>query len=212
MSSFGIYGSEIGKYGLLTQEMEREVCINASNGDIKSRNELITSNLRLVIKIALRYKGMGVELNELIAEGNKGLVTASMKFDPSFDNKFSTYAYFWIRQAIISCIESTNQWGCLSNDNVYNQVNCDGEYVEKELIVDMNEFDNEYDVKDIINRIDRLPIRDSKIVKHYFGINGFSELNTIELSEKFKISTMRVSNIIENSIRKIRCNILENIK
>lgn len=189
---------------------EKKLCIEALNGNVKSRNELITSNMGLVIKIANMYRNMGVDMEDLVSEGNKGLITAITKFNPVKDNKFSTYAYFWIKQAIIASIKSNNQWSCLSFNNVLNY----DEYGDKDLVVNMNEFEDNTDsknIKDIIRKIDGLPKRDCSIIKHYFGISGFSELNTIELSQKFNISTMRVSNIIENSIRKIRCEILENI-
>lgn len=207
-SNLGIYGNDIKKYKLLTIENEKKLCSEMVNGNLKSRNELITSNLNLVIKIAIKYKNMGVELDELVCEGNKGLITAATRFNPSLDNKFSTYAYFWIKQSILAALDSNKQWSSLSNDNVMNY----DDYTEKDLIVDMNEFeeDEQDGIKDIIRKIDGLPKRDSSIVKHYFGISGYTELNTVELSEKFNISTMRISNIIENSIRKIRCQILEN--
>jgi RNA polymerase sigma factor (sigma-70 family) len=207
-SNLGIYGNDIKKYKLLAIENEKKLCFEMANGNLKSRNELITSNLSLVIKIAIKYKNMGVELDELVCEGNKGLITAATRFNPSLDNKFSTYAYFWIKQSILAALDSNKQWCSLSNDNVMNY----DDYTEKDLIVDMNEFeeDEQDGIKDIIRKIDGLPKRDSSIVKHYFGISGYTELNTVELSEKFNISTMRVSNIIENSIRKIRCEILEN--
>lgn len=206
-SNLGLYGSEIKKYKLLSAENEKKLCIDTANGDVKSRNELITSNLRLVIKVAVKYRNRGVELDELISEGNKGLITASTKFNPAMDNKFSTYAYFWIKQAILAAIENIKQWNCLSADNILN-------YNDKDLAVDMNEYEDDDDpssLKNIIRTLDGLPQRDKTIVKHYFGISGYTELNTIELSKKYNISAMRVSNIIENSIQKIRCEILENV-
>jgi len=208
-SNLGVYGSDITKFKLLTPEREKMLCFNIRKGDIKSRDELITSNLGLVIKLAMYYKDRGVDANELICEGNKGLITAATKFDPTLENRFSTYAYIWIKQAMLSCIESSKLWSSTSNENVLNY----DDYSDKRLAVDMTEFEQEDDsnIKDIIRRIDGLPKRDSSIVKHYFGVSGHSELNTIELSEKFNISTMRVSNIIETAIRKIRCDVLENI-
>lgn len=206
--NLGNYGVDIGKYKLLDVDSEKKLGVDSLSGNIKSRNELITSNLRLVVKIAMKYLNMGLELDELISEGNKGLIIAVSKFNPMMDNKFSTYAYFWIKQSIIMGIEKNKQWNSSSDLNVLNYEN----YDEKELSVNMNEFEcSEYDIGSIIRKIDGLPKRDSSIVKHYFGISGFSELNTIELSEKYNISAMRVSDIIENSIRKIRCEILENI-
>ena len=208
-SNLGVYGSDITKFKLLTPEREKMLSFNIRKGDIKSRDELITSNLGLVIKLAMYYKDRGVDANELICEGNKGLITAATKFDPTLENRFSTYAYIWIKQAMLSCIESSKLWSSTSNENVLNY----DDYSDKRLAVDMTEFEQEDDsnIKDIIRRIDGLPKRDSSIVKHYFGVSGHSELNTIELSEKFNISTMRVSNIIETAIRKIRCDVLENI-
>jgi len=216
-SGLGAYGSDIKKYELLTLPKEKILCKEAANGNIKSRNELITSNLKLVIKIAFNYRDRGLELNELICEGNKGLITAATRFNPALDNKFSTYAFFWIKQAMISAIESNNQWNPLSMKNVLNHDDVYADYgvmyVDKDLVVDMNQYDESdpNNIKDVIGKVDGLPKRDSLIVKHYFGLSGFTELNTVELSNKFSISAMRVSNIIENSMRKIRCDILENI-
>lgn len=206
--NLGNYGIDVGKYKLLNSETEKKLGFESLNGNVVSRNRLITSNLRLVIKIAIKYQNMGLELDELISEGNKGLIMAVSKYNPLMDNKFSTYAYFWIKQSILSAIETTKQWSCTSNSNVLNY----DSYEDINLSVNMNEFEFQDDeIGNIMRKIDGLPKRDSSIVKHYFGISGYSELNTVELSEKFKISTMRVSNIIENSIRKIRCKILENI-
>lgn len=207
-SNLGQYGLDIKKYKLLNADSEKKICIETANGNIKSRNNLITSNLTLVIKIAMKYRNMGVDIDELISEGNKGLIIASTRFNPEMDNKFSTYAYFWIKQAILASINSNKQWSCLSTDNVLNY-----DYNDEDLVVDMNKYDDDDDangLNNIIRRLDGLPKRDGKIIKHYFGIKGYSELNTIELSKKFNISAMRVSNIIENSIQKIRCDILEN--
>lgn len=209
-SNLGQYGIDIKNYQLLNVENEKKVCSEIVKGNIKSRNQLVTSNLRLVISLAYKYKDLGLEIDDLICEGNKGLITAANNFDPKLNNRFSTYAYFWIKQTMLSAIQENNKWNCLSGENVLNY----GDYNDKDLTVNMNEFESYEDpnnIKDIIRKIDGLPKRDSSIVKHYFGISGFSEMNTVELSEKYKITTMRVSSIIENSIRKIRCEILENV-
>lgn len=209
-SNLGQYGIDIKNYQLLNVENEKKVCSEIVKGNIKSRNQLVTSNLRLVISLAYKYKDLGLEIDDLICEGNKGLITAANNFDPKLNNRFSTYAYFWIKQTMLSAIQENNKWNCLSGENVLNY----GDYNDKDLTVNMNEFESYEDpnnIKDIIRKIDGLPKRDSSIVKHYFGISGFSEMNTVELSEKYRITTMRVSSIIENSIRKIRCEILENV-
>lgn len=207
-SNLGQYGIDIKKFNLVSPDKEISLCNEMLNGNIKSRNELITANLRLVIKVAMRYKNMGVSIEELICEGNKGLIIATGKYNPKLNTKFSTYAYFWIKQSILASLTENNKFSCLSDNNI---LNYSSEFNDKELEVNMNEFDNDDSIKlkNIIKMIDGLPKRDSAILKHYFGINGFNELNTIELAEKFNITTMRISSIIENSIRKIRCETLE---
>ena len=209
VSNLGQYGIDIKKFNLVNLEKEATLCNEMLNGNIKSRNELITANLKLVIKVAMRYKNLGVSIEELICEGNKGLIIATSKYDPKLNTKFSTYAYFWIKQSILASLSENNKWSSLSSNNV---LNYDTEFNSTELVVNMHEFESEdsINIKNIIKKVDGLPKRDSSIVKHYFGISGFSEMNTIELSEKFNITSMRISSIIENSIRKIRCETLEN--
>lgn len=94
------YLKDVRKYPLLTAEQEKELTLKIKNGDQSARTKLIESNLRLVIKIAKKYQGQGLELIDLIEEGNLGLMKAVDKFEPDMDCRFSTYATWWIRQAI----------------------------------------------------------------------------------------------------------------
>jgi len=95
-----LYLKEIGNIPLLNAEQENELACRIREGDMDARRTMIVSNLRLVVNIAKRFLGRGVELTDLIAEGNLGLINAVDKFDPCRGNKFSTYASWWIRQAI----------------------------------------------------------------------------------------------------------------
>lgn len=95
-----LYLREIGNIPLLTAEQENELACRIREGDMDARRTMIVSNLRLVVNIAKKFLGRGVELTDLIAEGNLGLINAVDKFDPCRGNKFSTYASWWIRQAI----------------------------------------------------------------------------------------------------------------
>ncbi|HAA84810.1 MAG TPA: RNA polymerase sigma factor RpoD [Kosmotogaceae bacterium] len=99
-----MYLKEIGKISLLTPSKERELARRAQKGDPKAREELITANLRLVVSIAKRYIGRGLSFLDLIQEGNIGLIKAVEKFDWKKGYKFSTYATWWIRQAITRAI------------------------------------------------------------------------------------------------------------
>ena len=94
------YFASIRHIPLLTQEEEFLYGTKARNGDKDAIDKMITSNLRLVVKNAMEYKTRGVQMLDLIEEGNLGLIHAVKKFDPSRGFKFSTYATWWIRQAI----------------------------------------------------------------------------------------------------------------
>ncbi|MDR0996662.1 MAG: sigma-70 family RNA polymerase sigma factor, partial [Zoogloeaceae bacterium] len=95
-----LYLNEIGERPLLTPEEEREAAVKAKAGDFAARQKMIEHNLRLVVSIARRYLHRGVALLDLIEEGNLGLIHALEKFEPERGFRFSTYATWWIRQAI----------------------------------------------------------------------------------------------------------------
>ncbi|SUC02536.1 RNA polymerase sigma factor RpoS [Proteus penneri] len=95
-----LYLGEIGYSPLLTAEEEVFFARRALRGDIPSRQRMIESNLRLVVKISRRYTNRGLALLDLIEEGNLGLIRAVEKFDPEKGFRFSTYATWWIRQTI----------------------------------------------------------------------------------------------------------------
>jgi RNA polymerase primary sigma factor len=89
---------------LLNAIEERELSRRAQEGDKEARKRLIESNLRLVISIAKKYRGRGVSFEDLIQEGNAGLIKAVERFNPEMGNRFSTYATWWIRQAVTRAV------------------------------------------------------------------------------------------------------------
>lgn len=99
-----MYLKEIGKVPLLSAEEEIELAHRMENGDIEAKRRLAEANLRLVVSIAKRYVGRGMQFLDLIQEGNLGLIKAVEKFDYRRGFKFSTYATWWIRQAITRAI------------------------------------------------------------------------------------------------------------
>ena len=99
-----MYLKEIGKVPLLTPEEEMELAVRVSAGDEEAKRRMTEANLRLVVSIARRYVGRGMVLLDLIQEGNLGLIKAVEKFDYTKGYKFSTYATWWIRQAITRSI------------------------------------------------------------------------------------------------------------
>ena len=99
-----VYLKEIGRVPLLTPEEEIELAIRIADNDEKAKKRLAEANLRLVVSIAKRYVGRGMQFLDLIQEGNLGLIKAVEKFDYKKGYKFSTYATWWIRQAITRAI------------------------------------------------------------------------------------------------------------
>jgi len=99
-----MYLKEIGQIKLLSAEEEVELAKRVSEGDQYAKNKLTEANLRLVVSIAKKYSGRGLHILDLIQEGNTGLIRAVDKFDWTKGNKFSTYATWWIRQAITRAI------------------------------------------------------------------------------------------------------------
>ena len=99
-----MYLKEIGQVKLLSADEEVELAKRISEGDQEAKNKLTEANLRLVVSIAKKYSGRGLHILDLIQEGNTGLIRAVDKFDWTKGNKFSTYATWWIRQAITRAI------------------------------------------------------------------------------------------------------------
>ena len=109
--SFKTYLNEIAAQGvsLLTAEEEVELALKIRNGDERAKQELVKRNLKLVISIAKHYIGLGMDLQDLIQEGNIGLLTACTKFNPDLGFRFSTYATHWIRQAITRALANSSR-------------------------------------------------------------------------------------------------------
>jgi len=103
-SNFAIYLREINRIPLLSREEEETAAREAAAGNKAARDKLVSSNLRFVINIAKKYQGLGLSLEDLISEGNTGLITAVDRFDVEKGCHFISYAVWWIRQAIISAL------------------------------------------------------------------------------------------------------------
>ncbi len=105
-SSVRDYLQEVAQYPILSREEERELFQRKETGDSEARQRLIECNLRFVVKIALQFAGQGIPVSDLIQEGNVGLLTVLDKFDWRRGFRFSTYAAFWIREAIQKAIRT----------------------------------------------------------------------------------------------------------
>ena len=103
-NSLAIYFKEIDSIQLMTREEEYELAVKAKQGDILARDRIVKANLRFVVSVAKKYQNSAFELNDLINEGNIGLMIAIDKFDPEKGYHFISYAVWWIRQTILKAI------------------------------------------------------------------------------------------------------------
>ena len=107
--SFQLFLNQAARYPLLTAEEEIELAQRIERGDLKAKERLINSNVRLVLSIARRYQGLGLSMQDLVQEAMLGLIRAAEKFDWRRGYKFSTYATLWIRQAIQRGLDNTGR-------------------------------------------------------------------------------------------------------
>ena len=124
--SVNLYLKDIGHIKLLTPEEEVSLARKAREGDERARDKLISANTRFVVTVAKQYQGQGLDLEDLIAEGNIGLIKAANKFDPERGYKFISYAVWWIRQSIIQALSEKSRTIRLP----LNQVNVLNEYYQ----------------------------------------------------------------------------------
>ena len=103
----GFYYKELKSCKPLSREEEMECILKAKKGDITARNKVLKANLRFVFDIAKVYKGSSVSIDDLIAEGNMGMIKAIDKFDVDFGTKFISYAVWWIREYILRALANS---------------------------------------------------------------------------------------------------------
>ncbi|MBI1325590.1 sigma-70 family RNA polymerase sigma factor [bacterium] len=99
---------ETDESGLLTVEEEKQLAHAVARGDAEARNRLVRCNARLVVRIASQYAGRGLSLEDLVGEGNLGLIRAAEEFDPAYGTRFSTYSAYWIKQSIRLALTNTS--------------------------------------------------------------------------------------------------------
>ena len=133
--SIGSYFSDISKIPLITAKQEYDLFDKIANGDESSFNKVIKSNLRFVISVAKQYQNQGLTLEDLISEGNVGLIKAAKKFDNKKGFKFISYAVWWIRQSIIQSIAENSRTIRLPNNhlNAMSKINKTSALLEQEL-------------------------------------------------------------------------------
>lgn len=221
-SALNRYLDEIGKEQLLTNEEERQLAERIAKGDSRALSKLVEANLKFVVTVARQYKGKGVAMEDLVSEGNIGLMKAAAKFDASKGVRFVNYAVVHIRQAIEKAIDQQGglyqvpkdvkqdlarqqsiplsvdaPLGHRTNMSLLSVlVNKDApladERVHSEAIEDAIEY-----------ALGTLDDRERRVVNAFFGIDQEHETMT-EIAEDMDLKRERVRQIRDKSVRKLR--------
>jgi RNA polymerase primary sigma factor len=258
-----LYLKDINKVNLMNREEEERIASRAAKGDAAAKDKLINANLRFVVSIAKKYRNQGLPIEDLISEGNIGLINAIEKFDVSKGYHFISYAVWWIRQAIlkgisekarairlpmnriyeISKIERTRQNIQDKNgldarvDEIAKELDMKKEHISdllnisremvsldtpvfvetdssvlKDFIVDdlnktPTDILSDNLLKDEINKLlEDLPLRESEIIEHRFGLNGKDAMSLMEIGNKFNLTKERIRQIEKRALDRIKNN------
>ena len=219
-SGLNRYLDEIGRESLLTADEERDLALKIQQGESKALNRLVEANLRFVVSIANQYKGKGLQMDDLVSEGNIGLMKAASHFDPSRGTRFVNFAVVHIRQQIEKAIAQQTDppkgkasgrnngdlplkasvdapLGHRTNMSLLSVlVNQDApmadERVHSEAIEEAIEF-----------ALGSLDERESRVVNAFFGINQEHE-TMAEIAEDMDLKRERVRQIRDKAVRKLR--------
>ena len=200
--------SEIKKFKILSKEEEIELLISAKKGDLKSKNDLVKSNLKYVVYIAKKYQGMGIDLEDLISFGSIGLFKSIDKFDLDNDVKFITFAIYNIKAEIKKALNDLSRLVRIPS----HKTKVDNKYVKSHnlsLSDDENKkvFDNiksDSQIKDEslnidINRaLNYLPIKQRNVIKMYYGIGYIKPMSMEEVGLELNITNERVRQLIRS--------------
>ncbi len=209
IKSLNAYMSEISEGELLTDEQEKMLAEQIQKGNKFALDELTSANLRYVVKVAKQYTGKGVALEDLISEGNIGMMKAAEKFDPARGKRFVTFAAPFIRKSIEEAIDkqegssqpiSVDEPIPLGSQNNYSLLNV---LEDKDAPRADQHTEQEALVLELQKVIDVLDEREKTVIKHLFGI-GCDHLTMAEIATTMDIKRERVRQIRDKAVRKLR--------
>ena len=218
-----MYLKEIGKVPLLTAEEEKNLAMRMENGDMDAKKRLAEANLRLVVSIAKRYVGRGMLFLDLIQEGNLGLIKAVEKFDYRKGYKFSTYATWWIRQAITRAIADQARTIRIPVQRVREIQKISQEPVSLETPIGeeedshLGDFIQDDNVpvpaeaaaftllkEQLVEVLGTLTEREQKVLRLRFGLDDGRARTLEEVGKEFNVTRERIRQIEAKALRKLR--------
>ena len=223
------YFESIAVYPIYSGEEQKDLARKIKNGDKKSREKLITSNLRFVVTCAKKYVGQGVPLIDLISSGNLGLIQAIENYDPDRGYHFISFAVWYIRREILRAIYNTGRTirypiTYISNltQKQYNSVVMDKSYcqsidtpitddgkttVEDTLSDEISPFTDQFTKDAISDALKILNPREYKVITEYYGLDGQYDRSIKEIAVELNLGDERIRQIRKSAIKKLgkRC-------
>ena len=214
-----MYLKEIGRIPLLTPDEELALSERINNNDEDAKRILAESNLRLVVSIAKRYVGRGLLFLDLIQEGNIGLMKAVDKFDSNRGYKFSTYATWWIRQAItraladqartirvpVHMVETINKMVRVQRQLTLELNREPSDFIKDESSLSPEEYtENEILKEEIDDVLQSLQQREQEVLRLRFGLKDGTCHTLEEVGKKFNVTRERIRQIEAKALRKLR--------
>ena len=207
------YLRDISRYQPLTQEQELTLATRARQGDADARNQLIHANLRMVVNIARQYQQPGVEMLDLIQEGNIGLIKAAEMFDPNMGNRLNTLAFYWINKQIqrylnnepddlVSLDMEINDGAAtlLLSDTIADQGTILGGQTIQNIETQM---ENQELQQLVYNMLTTLPPREQETLKLLYGLDNYPVLSRNEVAQIIGVTPQFISRIRIDSLRRL---------
>ena len=224
-----IYFKEIEKVSSpLTKKQEHQLALKIQQGDSNALNELVLHNLKFVVLLANKFIGMGVNIDDLIQEGNKGLIEAAKRFTPEKDTKFITYAQFWIRKHLNESIvefgrtvklphnqeyeiykqKTKGEWeGNLTNIEIDKPISDDDSSTIGDNLL-KEDFSDPFELEEQSNQLSfflgQLNEEEIKIIKLFYGLEQTKSLSTREVGNLVNIDERKVNRILKIARAKMR--------
>ena len=186
-NTLNIYLDEIGEKSLLSEDEERRLAARIHAGDERALNKLIEANLRFVVAIARQYQNKGLPIDDLISEGNIGLMKAARKYDGERGVRFVNYAVVFVRQQIEKALKMESA------------------ELRVENMKDVRDDNSPAIADDVEFSLGSLNERERKVVTAYFGI-GQERLTMAEIAEDMNLRRERVRQIRNKAIRRLKKN------
>jgi RNA polymerase primary sigma factor len=224
------YFKSIQKLEPLTTEEEKILAKKIQDGDQAALHLLVKHNLKIVVTIANRHIGQGVPIDDLIQEGNIGLLEAAQRFDPNSGARFITYASLWIRKRLNETVVAHgrivrlphnqeydmykakmagNEVANLNSVEIDTPIGDDGDTTLGDILLNAQpEIFESFDKEDLKFRacqvLRTLRERDRKVIEAYFGINSDYAVPTESIAERFDLTVVRVCQIVKSALTKMK--------